>query len=115
MTLDNLAVRHKKFGVGTVVKTDGKYMTVHFESADKVFVYPDAFEKFLTLADGTVCSEILSDIEAEQNRKMQIENAKAQENLRAMQLGIVIPGKENVSDEKGEDGYQPDHTEIEET
>ena len=106
MTLDNLTVRHKKFGVGTIVQTDGKYMTVHFENAEKVFVYPDAFEKFLTLADGTVCPEILCDIQTEKNRKLQIENAKAQENLRSMQLGIVIPGKEIISDEKGEDGYQ---------
>ncbi len=112
MVLDNLAVRHKKFGVGVVMKVDGKYITVQFEGADKVFVYPDAFEKFLTLADGTICPEILSDIQMEKNRKMQIENAKAQENLRSMQLGIVIPGKEIVPDEKGEDGYQAETEEV---
>ena len=108
MVFANLEVRHKKFGVGTVMKAEGKYITVHFDGADKVFVYPDAFEKFLTLADGTICPEILADIQTEKNRRMQIENAKAQENLRSMQLGIVIPGKEFVPDEKGEDGYQPE-------
>ena len=112
MVLENLTVRHKKFGVGTVMKVEGKYLTVHFDSAQKVFVYPDAFEKFLTLADGTVSSEILSDLQAEKNKRMQIADAKAQENLRSMQLGIVIPGKEPVSDEKGEDAYQPETEEV---
>ena len=112
MVFANLAVRHKKFGVGTVMKVDGKYMTVHFEGADKVFVYPDAFEKFLTLADGTICPEILSDIQAEQNKRMQIVNAREEENRRSRERGIVEPGRETVPDEKGEDGYQPEVEEI---
>ena len=64
MTLDNLAVNHKMFGKGTVVSCQGKYMTVKFDRAQKIFVYPDAFENFLTLEDGTVSEEITNDINA---------------------------------------------------
>ena len=48
MILENLQVKHKAFGEGVVIATSGKYFTVKFETAEKVFVYPDIFEKFLT-------------------------------------------------------------------
>jgi hypothetical protein len=63
MILDNLQVKHKVFGLGTVVATNGKYMTIQFDGAVKNFVYPDSFEKFLSLADGTVTDEIKADLE----------------------------------------------------
>ena len=46
MVFDNLAVNHKTFGKGTVVSSQGKYITVKFDKAQKIFVYPDAFENF---------------------------------------------------------------------
>jgi len=45
MVFENLQVKHKAFGLGTVVNYNGKYITVKFPNAEKVFVYPDAFEK----------------------------------------------------------------------
>ena len=62
MVFENLEVLHKSFGRGTVVAKNGQYITVKFESVQKIFVYPDIFEKFLTLADGTVTDDILADI-----------------------------------------------------
>ena len=35
--------------VRKVVSVNGQYITVKFESVQKVFVYPDIFEKFLNL------------------------------------------------------------------
>lgn len=108
MILENLSVRHKSFGEGTVISTNGQYITVKFEKTEKVFVYPDIFEKFLTLSDGTVSSEILLDLEAAKAKKQKIIDKKAEENIRAMTRGIVIPGKEAVvtdSDEE-EQGYR---------
>ena len=64
MNFENLEVKHKAFGDGVVVSSDGKYITVKFENVTKVFVYPDIFEKFLTLADGSVSEEILADLES---------------------------------------------------
>ena len=102
MNLVNTTVKHKAFGVGTVVSQDGKYITVQFEGASKVFVYPDIFEKFLTLEDGSVSAEIIADLNEVNARKQSIQDKKNEENMRAMTKGIVIPGKEIVPGE-GED------------
>ena len=105
MLLENLEVLHKSFGKGTVVATNGQYFTVKFESTQKIFVYPDIFEKFLTLADGSVSEEILADISSSKARKQKELDKKNEENLRAMTRGIVIPGKENVNtDSEDEEG-----------
>lgn len=95
MVFENLQIKHKTFGEGTVVSKDGKYITVAFASSVKKFVYPDAFESFLTLADGSVCEEILEDIKNAKEEKQVIIDRKNEENRRAMTHGIVIPGKEN--------------------
>ena len=106
MVFDNLQVRHKTFGLGTVIAKDGKYIKVKFESAVKNFVYPDSFEKFLTLADGTLSDEIVADLEATNARKAKILAAKNEENMRAMTHGIVIPGKEGTSESGEEENYK---------
>ena len=98
----NLEVLHKAFGKGTVVSVNGKYFTVQFDSAQKTFVYPDAFEKFLTLADGSTSEVIDTDLQTVKAQKQKELDKKNEENLRAMTHGIVIPGKENVNVE-GED------------
>lgn len=107
MNFENLEVKHKAFGDGVVVSSDGKYITVKFENVTKVFVYPDIFEKFLTLADGTVSEEILADIDSVKLAKQQILDKKHEENVRAMTKGIVIPGKEiNLLEGEDEEGQQ---------
>ena len=103
MVLDNLQVKHKTFGAGTVVSYRDKYITVKFSAAEKIFVYPDAFEKFLTLEDGTVSEEILADLEASNLAKKQISDKKKAENIHSMLKGIVIPGKENTGSDTDED------------
>ena len=107
MNLVNTTVKHKAFGVGTVVSQDGKYITVQFEGASKVFVYPDIFEKFLTLEDGSVSAEIIADLNEVNARKQSIQDKKNEENLRAMTRGIVIPGKENVNFDSEEEENRP--------
>lgn len=114
MLLDNLVVNHKMFGSGVVVSSQGKYMTVKFENAEKIFVYPDAFEKFLTLGDGSVSEEILNDIAAAKRTKQAIIDKKNEENLRAMTKGIVIPGKEMSQSESDEDENRYKNHESEE-
>lgn len=104
MVSENLQVRHKAFGAGKIVALNGQYMTVQFATAQKIFVYPDIFEKFLTLDDGTVSQDILDDIKAAKAAKQMIQDKKNEENLRAMTRGIVIPGKEVVAgDSEDED------------
>lgn len=108
MIFENLSVRHKSFGEGTVIARNGQYFTVKFDKMEKTFVYPDIFEKFLTLADGTVSDEIMADLSAAKVKKQQILDKKTEENLRAMTRGIVIPGKEmTVADSDEEErGYR---------
>lgn len=106
MVFENLQVRHKTFGLGTVVAKDGKYIKVKFDNAEKNFVYPDSFEKFLTLADGTVTDEIIADLALVNAQKAKILAAKNEENLRAMTHGIVIPGKEGSLDGEEEEEHK---------
>ena len=112
MFFDNLVVNHKSFGVGTVVSYQGKYMTVRFENAQKIFVYPDAFENYLTLEDGTVSDEIMVDIAAAKRARQAIIDKKNEENIRAMTKGIVIPGKEmSVNESDDENRYKSQESE----
>lgn len=103
MILKDLEVKHKVFGDGVVIAANGKYMTVKFASAEKIFVYPDAFESFLTLRDGSVPAEIQSNLAESREEKEKIESEKEEENINAMTHGIVIPGKEIQPEEKEEE------------
>jgi len=106
MVFENLQVKHKIFGIGTIIAKDGKYIKVKFDSTEKNFVYPDSFEKFLTLADGSVTDEILADLAVSNERKAKILAAKHEENVRSMTHGIVIPGKEGTTESEEEENYK---------
>ena len=111
MNLDNLQVKHKTFGDGVVISTDGKYMTIKFDSVTKNFVYPDSFDKYLTLSDGTVSDEILSDLALIKEQKQILLKAKEEENIRTMTHGIVIPGRGYDKLDEEEGGYKNNETE----
>jgi hypothetical protein len=110
MQLENLAVKHKVFGNGVILAQSEKYITVRFATAEKIFVYPDAFEKFLTMEDGAIPSEILEDIAVSRAAKDKILKEKRDENVRSMIKGIVIPGKEILPETKDDE----QHEELEE-
>lgn len=114
MNLENLRVKHKSFGEGVVSSNSGKYITVKFASAEKVFVYPDIFEKFLTLEDGSVSEDILKDIEASRAVKQRILDKKNEENIRAMTKGIVVPGRETGAADGEDEENRSKHSETEE-
>lgn len=114
MLLIDLEVLHKSFGKGTVVSVNGKYFTVKFDAVQKTFVYPDIFEKFLTLADGTVSEEITADLEASKAQKQRELDKKNEENRRAMTRGIVIPGKENTTTDSDDEDGRSKNTDNEE-
>ena len=104
MICDNTQVKHKTFGLGTVTVMSPKYFSVCFaDGVKKSFVYPDAFEKFLTLEDGSVSEEILADLAVSRAKKQSVKDKKVQENLHSMMHGIVIPGKETSGDNDDEE------------
>ena len=50
MNLINEEITHNVFGEGSIVKHEESVITVDFNNnVSKRFVYPDAFENFLTL------------------------------------------------------------------
>ena len=114
MLLENLEVLHKSFGKGIVTSVNGRYFTVKFESVQKTFVYPDIFEKFLTLSDGSISDEILADLNSANAQKQKELDRKNEENLRAMTRGIVIPGKENLNTEADDEEDRFKNSEPEE-
>ena len=61
----NMKVKHKKFGDGTIIAQDGKYIEVKFEDVVKKFVLPGCIaDKFLEVEDESIldyytkCNEI---------------------------------------------------------
>ncbi len=57
-------VFHDIFGVGTIVSKVGNLLTVDFKGDEKKFVYPDAFEKYLSSADQELMAQVNRDIQA---------------------------------------------------
>lgn len=66
-------VKHIKYGVGTVVEQKDACIVVEFAKETKKFVYPDAFEKFLTAENEIIHKSILNEIFIIKEQK---ENAK---------------------------------------
>lgn len=58
MNLINEEITHKVFGEGSIVEQEGSIITVDFNEDLKKFVYPDAFEKFITLNDREVAESL---------------------------------------------------------
>lgn len=98
MVFQNIKVTHKTFGEGVVTNHEGNYINVSFGGAVKRFVYPDAFDRFLTVEDESIGAAIKLDIDASKRAKQVIIDKKKEENYRAMTRGIVIPGKETNGD-----------------
>ena len=60
-------VTHKVFGCGTIIELSNAYLTVNFGDSEKKFVYPDAFEKYLTSTDPELMEQIDKDIQAKRS------------------------------------------------
>lgn len=92
MNLLGYQVAHKAFGEGVITKWDEKYVTVRFATAEKTFVYPNAFNGYMTLLDPTIMMAIQEDINASLARQSAASASKERERERQMRSGIVIPG-----------------------
>lgn len=68
-------VKHRAFGSGVIEELTGNVVTVNFSDGDKKFIYPDAFESFLSLEDEESMKEFNKLME---NRRIRIQ-AKRQE------------------------------------
>lgn len=81
MDLISKQVLHKIFGKGSIIDCNDSYVEVQFKSGIKEFVYPDAFEKYLTLVDKKAADsvdKILEKLELERAiEEQKIEEQKA--------------------------------------
>lgn len=59
MNIVNEKVYHKRYGVGVVVSHEGNKITVDFRKKTADFIFPNAFEKFLTAQDVDLHEQIL--------------------------------------------------------
>lgn len=71
-------VTHVIWGSGNVVAIDGKYIHVDFEGEIglRMFVYPDAFDRYLEYQDAELQSEVKARLEArrlEEQKKLEAE------------------------------------------
>lgn len=62
-------VLHKTLGVGTIIGQEGKTLSVHFESKDTKFIYPDAFKQHLTFVDPDASSQMANELAAIEEEK----------------------------------------------
>lgn len=92
MNLEGYEVKHKAFGDGVISRADEKYVTVRFANAEKTFVYPDAFNGFMTLTDATASEAVAADVAASLAAKNAEAENRAREREMQMSHGIVIPG-----------------------
>ena len=90
-------VKHKVFGVGTVTEMDGKQIVVRFSVGLKKFVYPSAFEDYLTLMDSAVHESIQLEILAQKKAKIeaeQLEREAAARKLAEMEYAVQHHSKQ---------------------
>ena len=98
MQLTGQAVKHAVFGKGVVTGQEGNVVTVTFSQGEKRFLYPDAFQKFLTLIDENASEKVdellqeqkeqqdaeLQAMLVEQERQQKIHNFKVSVNSQAV-------------------------------
>lgn len=79
MNLRNKRVTHKTFGEGIIVDQDESFITIDFDDDQKLFVYPDAFEEFITLKDHDVAKSLEKIISKRKAEKEALEEKREKE------------------------------------
>ena len=102
MKLEGKEVKHKAFGNGIVREHIGNHITIEFSQGEKKFIYPDAFEKFITAIEESVNEEIRKDIANEVAAKKEVENQttqsviKEEKNTYSSSKSIVVNRLTNI-------------------
>jgi hypothetical protein len=83
MDLINVRVKHKMFGEGTIIAHDQPYITIKFPKGEKKFIFPNAFEGFLTALDNTVDEHIKQELDAMKQAEEAAKEAAAEKERQA--------------------------------
>lgn len=98
MNLIGCKVKHKLFGIGTVIEQeDPEHITVEFESKTSTFQYPLAFEKYLQIEDEERREGVLKDLNT---KKDAIDAEKAAKEAKLMEAARKIYGGGEYVDKK---------------
>lgn len=95
MDLANKQVKHQTFGVGNVAECSDVYIKVDFPSGNKEFIFPDAFEKYLTLTNEKAAKMVRTKLQkraAEKTKYRKIILSQRAEKLRAIKYE-KLPGR----------------------
>lgn len=82
MNLINEGITHKVFGEGQIVDQDASFVTIDFTEDTKKFVYPDAFQEFITLNDQNTANTFKEVISKNEMREAALEEEREKENER---------------------------------
>lgn len=69
MNLANKEVIHVTYGAGNVVKYNERRIIINFKSGDKKFVFPDAFNKYVTFVDENATDLVKSKIKKKKEER----------------------------------------------
>lgn len=69
-------VKHKIFGTGTITSIDKPYIFIEFAIGEKKFLYPDAFESFITAEDPEIQRRMIKEIQDKRDAEAKEEKSK---------------------------------------
>lgn len=79
MNLINKKVTHKLFGMGSIVKHNDSRIEINFATENKMFIFPDAFEKHLKLHDKSDATSLEKIIQEREMKRKEAEWKKEEE------------------------------------
>lgn len=87
MNLVNENVEHIKFGLGVITKLSGNKIWVEFQDpiGIKIFLYPEAFEKFLKVLNPAVEHNVLEELRRKQEQ-VRLEEEQKEKQIEAVRL-----------------------------
>lgn len=81
MNLINKKVTHKVFGEGNIIEQDDSIITIDFDKDLKKFVYPDAFQSFITLNDEKI-AEVFEEVFSKRMKEEEARQERLEEERR---------------------------------
>ena len=91
MQLIGQAIRHEMFGKGVVTGLNENVLTICFSEGEKKFIYPDAFEQYLTLKNSEMQDEMeqeLKERETAEEKRLQAIREKQERKHRLYEMKV---------------------------
>lgn len=98
MDLTNEQIEHPVFGTGRVINQDDKRITIQFseETGEKIFMYPDAFEKYLNMCNPAAAQKVKTDLLAKA-KQIEKQRQKEKESARRIMESVALATQKRKS------------------